>query len=288
MLRDSGSTTTEEIRPAVSAGPRSFYPSNPGELRGQLDQIFGRVRIGDAKKFEPIAIIAPHAGYIFSGRTAAHGYKLLEGRHYDRVILLGPSHFSAFPGASIFNGRAFGTPLGEVPIDRAFVHALRARSKDFHYFAEAERREHSLEVQLPFLQHLLADGFMIVPILLYDRGYENCKQVAEAIHLALEGDSAKTLVIASSDLFHGAGADHCKWKSEMVARAVEEWDPKAFCEHIEADDFMACGAGPIAAVMMLAKSMGAKHAKVLDLTTSYEVYPASEEYVVGYLSAVYY
>jgi AmmeMemoRadiSam system protein B len=277
--------TTTQVRRAVSAGPHAFYPSDPGRLRQTLSELFARAKVDE--EIEPVALVCPHAGYVFSGVTAAHGYKLLEGRQYDRVIVLAPSHYAAFPGASIFDGTAFATPLGEILLDTEFIQRLKAGNAGIRYYPEAEAREHSLEVQLPFLQWVLGE-FRLVPVVFYDRSYDNCALIADAIFSALRGDASRTLVVASSDLYHGPGSARARAKSQRVAEAVREFNPQKFCEGIEAEDYQACGAGPIAAAMILARSLGATKSKILDLTTSYDVHPMSEDYVVGYLSAVFY
>jgi hypothetical protein len=253
-------------------------------LRRTLASLFAEA-VTDAT-IDPVGIVSPHAGYVYSGRTAARGYKLLEGRHYDRVIIIAPSHFTAFPGASVFEGKAFATPLGLIPVDSDFVDRLRGETGLFGYYPEAERREHSLEVQLPFLQHVLGD-FVLVPVLMCDRSYENCLRIAQKLAAALVGDCARTLVVASSDLYHGPGNSRARDKSALAARAIERFAPVEFCAGIEGEEFQACGAGPVAAAMALSRDLGATRGKVLALTTSFEEHPGREDYVVGYLSAVF-
>lgn len=274
--------TTAEIRPAVSAGRYSFYPSDPRELRGMLTALFERVE--EEPDIEPVALISPHAGYVYSGQTAAYGYKLLREAQFERVIVLGPSHYAAFPGASIYNGLAYSTPLGDVPLDTVFIRALRERHSMFHCFPEAETREHSLEVQLPFLQARL-HSFTLVPIVVYDQKYENCRRIAEALEEQLKGDAKSTLIVASSDLYHGPDHNFARRKSEAAAQAIERMDPRAFADDIANDRIMACGAGPVTVAMILAGMLGADRATVMNLTTSYEVQPGNDDYVVGYLSA---
>ncbi|RMH25824.1 MAG: AmmeMemoRadiSam system protein B [Candidatus Hydrogenedentota bacterium] len=277
--------TVTDVRPAVSAGRYGFYPSDPQELRLCLRQMFQAVKVDQT--LEPIGLVAPHAGYVYSGPTAAHAYKLLQGRRYDRVIIVAPSHYAVFPGASLFPGRAYETPLGLVPVDREFADALWNLSNVFDFYPDAETREHSLEVQLPFLQFMLPD-FKIVPIVVYDRSLSNCQRVARAIVEVTRKTSGRTLLVASSDLYHGPGAVIARTKSLQAARAIEKMDPTTFSQGIEAGEFQACGAGPITIVMLASKELGATRAKVLALTTSYDVHPGREDYVVGYLAAVFF
>lgn len=277
--------TTADIRRPVSCGAHAFYPADPKELRRTLGEMFSRCK--EQLASDAVAIVVPHAGYVYSGPTAARAYHMLEGRHYDRVIVLAPSHYAAFPGASIFNGLAFGTPLGDIPLDTEFIRQLRYDYPLFHYFPEVEAREHSLEVQLPFLQSVLGAEFVLVPVMLYDRRHSNCVAVAEAIGKMLDRDDKRTLIVASSDLYHGPGADKAKKKSEQVAAALTKMDAAEFCAGVEHGDLQACGAGAVATAMILGRLRGANQAKVLDVTTSFEVYPVNEDYVVGYLSAVF-
>jgi MEMO1 family protein len=276
--------TTLQVRRAVNAGPRGFYPSDPAELRKMLDGFFSQVP--HHKSIDPLVLVCPHAGYIFSGQTAAHGYKLLVGKTYDRVIVLAPSHFAAFPGASIFDGDAFATPLGDLRLDREFITRLRQLAPGISYYPEAEAREHSLEVQLPFLKHALGD-FLLVPIVQRDQEYENCEMIAQALGKALAGDSMKTLIVASSDLYHGPDHERALAESQQTAEALKRLDPRAFCEGARTWKYQACGAGPITTAMILAKEMGATTASLLDLRTSYDAYPGNEDWVVGYVAAAF-
>jgi AmmeMemoRadiSam system protein B len=273
-----------EVRPAVNAGRYGFYPSDPDELRALLARFFESADVPAG--LEPLALVAPHAGYVYSGQTAAHAYKLLCGKTIERAIVMAPSHYAAFPGASIFPGRAFATPLGKVPIDRKFVARLMEGRSIFNFYPEAERREHALEVQLPFLQYALG-SFELVPLVIYDRSLTNCRHIAAAISEALESDARSTIVVASSDLYHGPGASRALRASTVTAEAIATLDPVEFASGIESGIYMACGAGPITAAMFVAKALGATGGAVLDITTSYEVYPVSEDYVVGYTAVAY-
>jgi AmmeMemoRadiSam system protein B len=232
-----------------------------------------------------MALVVPHAGYRFSGPTAAQAYRLLRGRHFDRVIVIAPSHYARFPGASVFDGDSFETPLGLVELDRPFVEDLLRQRALFHYYPAAEEREHALEVQLPFLQRVLTD-FRLVPILISDQSYDNVSRVAQALRETMHRHRGKTLVVASSDLYHGPNHHYALAQSREAATALERLDPEAFLDGIEAGEYQACGAGPIGAAMMLALAEGARKASVVHLTTSYEVYPVRDDYVVGYMSAV--
>lgn len=273
-----------EVRPAVNAGRYGFYPSDRKELEDLIREYLASAVVPSG--IVPIGLVVPHAGYVYSGRTAAHGYKLLVGRHIERVIIFAPSHYAAFPGASIFPGRAFATPLGEVPVDRLFLKHLIEHSSCFEYYPEAEQREHSLEVQLPFLQYVLRD-FELVPVVMYDRSYSNCKRIAQAVLASMEELPRETIIIASSDLYHGPGAHRARQLSAATAEGIASLDPVSFAEAIESGEYHACGSGPIITAMLVCKGVGARRGTVLSLTTSYEVMPRSEDYVVGYTAVAY-
>ncbi|MGC8739900.1 MAG: AmmeMemoRadiSam system protein B [Candidatus Sumerlaeaceae bacterium] len=275
---------TTEVRPAVNAGHYGFYPSDPSELRQLLDRFFGAAVV--PREIDPIALVSPHAGYIYSGLTAAHAYKLLEERAIERAIVLAPSHYAAFPGASVFPGRAFATPFGNVPLDRQFVAELLENHHIFDFYPDAERREHSLEVQLPFLQYVLRN-FELVPVVIYDRSLSNCKRVATALLNVMEKLPKSTIIVASSDLYHGPGAERAYRESEHTARAIAALEPIEFSSGVESGEYMACGAGPITTAMLMARTLGATRGTVLSLTTSYEAHPLSEDYVVGYAAVAY-
>lgn len=276
---------TTDVRPAVNAGRYGFYPSDPVELRQLLERFFARAVV--PTEIDPIALVSPHAGYIYSGPTAAHAYKLLIGRTIERAIVLAPSHYAAFPGASIFPGRAFATPLGDVPLDRKFIEELLGNHGHFDFYPDAERREHSLEVQLPFLQYVLKQ-FELVPIVMYDRSLSNCKRIANSLIETMAKYPKATIIVASSDLYHGPGAERAYRESENTARAIASLDPVDFATGIESGEYMACGAGPITTAMLLARALGAEKGTVLSLSTSYDAHPMSEDYVVGYTAVAYY
>ncbi|MCX7625581.1 MAG: AmmeMemoRadiSam system protein B [Candidatus Sumerlaeaceae bacterium] len=275
---------TTEVRPAVNAGRYGFYPSDAAELRDMLDTFFAEALVPD--NLAPAALVAPHAGYVFSGQTAAYAYKTLLGRPIRRAVVLAPSHYAAFPGASIFPGRAFATPFGEVPVDRPFVEELMGRRAGFSFYPEAEQREHALEVQLPFLQYAVGD-FELVPIVFYDRSLANCRRIANAIADVMKADPKETIIVASSDLYHGPGAERAYRESSFTAKAITACDPVSFADGVEAGEYMACGAGPVTVAMLLARTLGAQKGTLLKLTTSYEVHPGSEDYVVGYAAIAF-
>jgi len=255
----------EVRRPAVAG---KFYPDNPVELRRMIEDFLGRVKAhaGPAPK----AIIAPHAGYIFSGPIAATAYARLAPARASirRVVLLGPSHFASFEGLAASGATAFATPLGAVPVDADAVRDLCLRLPQVGVLDEAHAREHALEVQLPFLQVVLAD-FQIIPLLVCDASADEVAQIIEALW---GGD--ETRFVISSDLSHFYDYTSARELDAATARAIEELRTEGV--GVE----QACGRTPILGLLRAAQRHGLR-AHTLDLRNSGDTAgPRSE--VVGY------
>jgi len=267
-----------------------FYPADPRELRQTAQQALARATRADLPR-PVMGLVSPHAGYAFSGATAAWAYKQIEGGPHRRVVVLAPSHYVPLSGASIYWGTAYRTPLGEIPMDEAVVGALRARAPLFDSVPETHTQEHSLEVQLPFLQVALGE-FSLVPILVNGTPDEAWRDVADALFDALNETRAQlgkdTLVVASSDLYHGPSEEACERADAELAGELERFDPENFARRVQRREIQACGAGPIAAMMRLVKRAGGETLKVLRRTNSSREYPTGGDYVVGYLAAAAY
>ncbi len=275
----------QSIREEAVAG--TFYPANPQRLRTDIHHYLDEASPPVSPE-HPVGIISPHAGYVYSGGTAAYGYKLLCGKRYKRVIVFALSHRVEFRGASIFDGSAYKTPLGIVPVDVELVDKLRKESPIITYSPFAHQVEHSLEVQIPFLQEVL-DEFLLVPILLRVQSLEVCRKVVDALLAVLpEDEKASTLVVGSTDLYHGPDYDECRRRDKLLAETVKQFDEKAFEEKIYRGEIMACGPASVMATMLLSRSLGATRADILHLTNSYDVAHESTDYIVGYLSAIFY
>ena len=250
-------------RPAVAG---MFYPSAPGELR---EMIAGWLKDVKVRGPIPKAIIAPHAGYVYSGPIAASAYAhILPARNrIRRVVLAGPSHRVAFRGLALSGARAFATPLGEVPVDpeaAAQLHALR----QVRVIDQAHALEHSLEVQIPFLQMVL-DSFALVPLAVGDAEPE---EVAEVFDTLWGGP--ETLVVVSSDLSHYHPYKEARRMDEAASRAIEQLHSE------ELDPEQACGRLPIAGLLLAAQRHGLK-GKTVDLRSSGDTAGPRDE-VVGY------
>ena len=182
------------IRESVIAG--SWYPGKKEVLEPQIDKFLAKAEKVDNKGL--IALISPHAGYMYSGQVAAFAYKQLEGMKIDTVIIIAPSHHVPIKGASVYNRGAFRTPLGLVEVNVELSNRLMAENPSFYFNESAHMDEHSLEIQLPFLQRVLGD-FKMVPILMYDRSIKNCKSLSSTISKIFYKN---TLLVASTDLSH--------------------------------------------------------------------------------------
>jgi MEMO1 family protein len=271
----------QNIRESVIAG--SWYPGDPGQLTKDIKGYLAKV---PAQKIdgELVAVISPHAGYIYSGQVAAYSYKLLEGRHYDFVVIVAPSHHARFNGASIYPRGGFRTPLGVVPVAEAIVDQLLDKSSITNTLPEAHAQEHSLEIQLPFLQVVLKD-FQLVPIVMGEQDLETCEELARVIAAVIKGKNA--LLVASSDLSHYHPYNEAKALDKVVLDRVNAFDAQGLAKAIGQGRCEACGGGPIVTVMMAAQILGADKGEVLHYANSGDV-TGDHSGVVGYMAAALY
>lgn len=184
------------IRKPVVAG--AFYDGESAALAARIDSYLAAVKDLPPVQGEVRAIICPHAGYIYSGPTAAYAYKLVQGKPYETVVIIGTSHQYGLDGASIYTKGGFETPLGTVPVDEELASKI-ARASGFGYVAEAHSKEHSVEVQVPFIQKVLPQA-KIVPIVLGYPTRQNVYALADGIAKASAGK--KALIVASTDMSH--------------------------------------------------------------------------------------
>jgi AmmeMemoRadiSam system protein B len=269
-------------RPPAVAG--TWYPASAGALRREVEQYLAAVPGTPAGRVT--AVIAPHAGLVFSGPVGAHAYKAVAGGQYDVAVLVGPSHFVAFDGVALYPEGAFDSPLGPATIDREGAQAIAA-APIVASLPAAHRREHSLEMQLPFLKHVLPD-VPIVPLLMGHQVRETIAALGSALAAAFAGRHA--LLVASTDLSHYFDAATAASLDARVEQGVAAFDPDAllglfetYSDH-ERGRYVACGGGPMISVLMAARTLGAREARVLKYAHSGEV---SGDYdgVVGYLAA---
>jgi len=253
------------IRPPAVAG--AFYPDDPGELTAMIDTFLAQA---DADAPAPKALIAPHAGYVYSGPIAANAYAPLRKKagEIKRVVLLGPSHRVPFRGIAAPTVDYFRTPLGDIPIDKAAIQAIvdlpQVSLRD-----DAHAWEHSLEVHLPFLQRVLGDTFTLVPLVVGDASYE---AVEEVLNRLWDGD--ETLIVISSDLSHYHDYVTARRLDTATSAAIEALDPYAI------DHEQACGRIPVGGLLLAARDHGLR-ARTLDLRNSGDT-AGPRDQVVGY------
>jgi hypothetical protein len=268
-----------QTREPILAG--SWYPGDPIELSSTIQAMLDKA---DPLKVEGdiLGLVSPHAGYRYSGPTAAAGYKLLRKRTYDTVVVLAPSHRHRFSGASVYDRGPYKTPLGEVPLDAAFIDRLKKTADFVRHVPRAHAREHSLEIQLPFLQSVLQE-FKLVPLVL---GFQDAKRAREqAQALAKCAEDQSVLLVASTDLSHFHEAEQAEKMDRQLAECVERFDPQCLASRLRSGACEACGAGPLLTVLYAAATMGANEAVITAQTHSGDV-TGDDSQVVGYLSAV--
>ncbi|MGB2715029.1 MAG: AmmeMemoRadiSam system protein B [Vicinamibacterales bacterium] len=270
------------IRPAAVAG--SWYPGTRGALERDVDIYLSAASPGPGGVVT--AIISPHAGLMFSGPVAAYAYKAISSAEYEVAVLVGPSHYVGFDGVALYSEGGFESPLGVACIDDEGAQAIAA-SSIVQELPSAHRREHSLEMQLPFLQRVLPD-VKIVPLLM---GYQTRDTIgALASALASSFAARRTLLIASTDLSHYFDAKTATALDSRVQHAVNTFNAdglldifEEYPEH-ERGRYVACGGGPAISVLMAARMMGAREARVLKYAHSGEI-SGDYDAVVGYLAA---
>jgi len=269
------------IRESVIAG--SWYPGDPEVLRGQVLQFLAEATPPPIEG-ELVALISPHAGYMYSGQVAAYAYKLLKGKRYDVVVIVAPSHRAYFRGASVYPRGGYRTPLGIVPVAERLTERLREACPLVDYVPQAHAQEHSLEIQLPFLQVVLGD-FELVPLVMGEHDFYTCEELAKAIVEVVKGERA--LLVASTDLSHFHPYPQAVALDKVVLEHVEAFDPEGLSRDLRSGRCEACGGGPMVAVMLAAKALGASGAKVLKYANSGDV-TGDRSSVVGYMAAAIY
>jgi AmmeMemoRadiSam system protein B len=270
------------IRPAAVAG--TWYPGTAKALATAVDRHLDAAdRRATEVSGDLVALISPHAGLMYSGPVAAHAYRLLRGRTFDVAVLVGPSHFVGFDGVSIYAGGGFETPFGIAPIDDLCAQALLSSSPVVREHRAAHVREHSLEMQLPFLAHL-APGLPIVPLVMGYQTADTALALASALAAALRGRRA--LLIASTDLSHYHERAAASALDRVVIECVTRFDADGLQAALTLNPEHACGGGPTVSVMRAARLAGARDAVVLDYADSGDV-SGDKSAVVGYLAAAF-
>ncbi len=277
------------IRPAAVAG--LFYPADAGRLRDTVDALYAAARPVASPGTDPsagertLAVVAPHAGYPYSGALAARAFDALRGADVHTVVVIGPSHVEAFPFTSVFTGEAYRTPLGDVPVDAELARALaeahptiRASDRG-HVQPHLPRGEHSIEVELPFLQRAFPDA-RIVPIVMGDPRWPAVEALGRALRrLAAPG----TVIVASSDLSHFHAYDRAVHLDAAFLEALAAMDARRIHDDVAAGRCEACGAAPVAATVLATAGAG-RRVDILGRANSGDV-TGDRTSVVGYAAA---
>lgn len=269
------------IRRSIIAG--SWYPANPAGLQKEIKGYLGRAGVSEARG-DLTGIVSPHAGYVYSGPVAAYAYKNLIGRDISTVIMIGPSHRAFFQGVAAYGPGAWETPLGLIDVDEELTWNIIGQDKaNIQDLPQAHAQEHSLEIQLPFLQTVLKPGFKIVPLMMFDHSLHACVKLASSVFKSAKGRK-DILLLASSDLSHYHSRGTAEKLDGLVATSIEKYDYKKLATDLSDEKCEACGGGPIVTVMIASEMLGADKGVIYDYRTSGDV-TGEKDQVVGYLAA---
>ena len=262
----------------------TWYPAMATALAAAVDgHLASAYADGASVHGDLVALIAPHAGLKYSGPVAAHAYRLMRDRVFDVAVLVGPSHFAGFDGVALYPSGGFDTPFGVMSIDAECARTIAAASPVVHDHPGVHVREHSLEMQLPFLAHL-ASTVSIVPLLMGYQTAATAVSLADALAIAVRGRRA--LLIASTDLSHYHDAKAASALDGVVIDCVARFDSDGLQAALAATPEHACGGGPMVAVMRAARAAGARDARILNYADSGDV-SGDKSSVVGYLAAAF-
>ena len=266
------------VRKPVVAG--AFYDGDSAALAARIDGYLDAVKDLPPVSGDVRAIICPHAGYVYSGPTAAYAYKLVQGKPYETVIIIGTSHQYGLDGASIYTQGGFETPLGTVPVDEDTASRI-AMASGFSYVAEAHAKEHSVEVQVPFVQKVLPDA-RIVPIVLGYPTRQNVYALADGIVKACAGK--KVLIVASTDMSHFLSKADATALDTKTIDLVKKLNANTLIAKCASGENIMCGGGGVAAALIALKKSGEPKVECLRYTDSAEA-TGDEGRVVGYFAA---
>ncbi|MFA4888660.1 MAG: AmmeMemoRadiSam system protein B [Candidatus Omnitrophota bacterium] len=262
-----------------------FYPDDPAELSGLIDTFLQHAD-PKAPQGEIFALIVPHAGYVFSGQIAAFAYKLIQAKPYKTVIVLGSSHRFGFQGISVYPQGAFRTPLGDIAVDKVFAEKILNKDAGVFFEARAFQDEHSVEVQLPFLQRSLT-GFKIVPVVMGQCSLQACQKFARLLKAAI-GERKDVLVVTSSDMYHGYDYEQAELVDKQTIAFLKAMDAPALFSGLQEEKLQLCGGLGVVGVMILAKELGHNQLDVLKYANSAQVTGKFNQgvWTVGYVSCV--
>jgi AmmeMemoRadiSam system protein B len=274
-------SNSQKIRPPAVAG--MFYPEKKTALDQEVAMVLEESREIDLQG-EIVGIVVPHAGYIYSGGVAARAYRQVVDSDIEIVVVISPSHCEYFTEISVYNGYAYSTPLGTLPVDKELAQELVAQSPQIVMSEKGHRfEEHALEVQLPFLQKTIK-SFRFLPVVMGEHSQDNIQSLANGLAQILIGK--KSLLIASTDLSHFYDDEKANSLDQVVVDDIENFDDAQLFRDLQSGDCEMCGGGPAIAVMKACKLLGATKSQVLLYRNSGDITGDRKE-VVGYLSAIF-
>lgn len=272
----------EQVRQTGVAG--SFYPESKMVLERDLSLLLENSPIAEVPRTIK-ALISPHAGYMYSGGVAARAYRQIISHNYDFEVILAPSHYESFEFVSIYPGKSFETPLGEIPVDKSIADMLISQNSIFRLSESGfSSQEHSLEVQLPLLKWV-QDSPRIVPMMMGDQNWDNIVEAFQIISKIVKDQNC--LIIASTDLSHYHSDNEARSMDQIVINHVNSYQPDQLYEDVVDRKCEMCGYGPTIIAMKAAQGLGATDAKVLLYRNSSDM-TGDKSRVVGYLSAIIY
>lgn len=281
----AGQMLAADVRPPAFAG--QFYPAEPGQLKMAIEQFL--IGSAEAKGEKPVAILAPHAGYVYSGQIAADAYRQVMGCTYQTIVVIGVNHTTGnFEGISFGDYDAFRTPLGNVPVDSDAIAALLSECKDCSQSRQVHIREHSIEVQIPFIQVLFPKA-RIIPAVIHPPDFEMCLRFGRALGKVLKHRQA--LIVISSDLSHYPASNDAAKADRQTLDAIASLDMSRFAslmKKLNAPNLntRACGEAAIIAGITAAKSLGAKRAYIARYANSGDTPAGDRSRAVGYGAVV--
>ena len=271
------------VRSSAVAG--TWYPGHPEGLAAAVDACMAQVPEPELPC--PRAVVVPHAGLMYSGPVAAYAYRQVARCQYSAAVLVGPSHFVSFRGVALWSRGVWETPFGAVRVDELLATALGAASKEVVDRPDAHGREHSLEMQLPFVAHLMP-GLPIVPLVMGRQERPTVDGLGEVLADVVDrwerSGHGRVLLVASTDLSHYHDAATAAAMDAVVAAHVETLDSEGLMTVLEQEPGHACGGGPLVATLRASVRLGARRANVLRYADSGDV-SGDKSSVVGYLAA---
>jgi len=270
----------------------SFYAGSAGPLKRQIEECFRHrfgprelPKIDEKGSRKVLGLVCPHAGYMYSGPVAANAYhRLASDGLVDLFVILGPNHHGIGSGVAVMHTGVWRTPLGDVEIASETAKEIANRSDIIDVDESAHTYEHSIEVQLPFLQYIYGSSFKFVPICFLMQDLDTCREVGKTLADALEGKNA--VIVASTDMTHYEPQRKATEKDGKALDAVTRLDEELFYYVLRSNNVSACGYGPVAALMTAAKKVGVEKGEILSYRTSGDI-TGDTSSVVGYAALTF-